>query len=169
MVGAFWDTLDQAVEFGYDQRVSPWRTVARAGPGASGAGKAVISVGAILGDAEFQEGLALGGQTLPVGGTADVSDEGCLHEGSVWVRYRFGRVRDGEQHRLLDDPLTDSAVSVRARSTVTICWNTAYLGEAVSQRKLAGLTVEPQLLARVSPPGWAHVLLTGEYRWPKRR
>ena len=28
-------------------------------------------------------------------------------------------------------------------------------------RKHAGLTVEPELLA--------HILLTGEYRWPKRR
>ena len=32
-----------------------------------------------------------------------------------------------------------------------------------------GLTVEPGLLAHISPLGWAHILLTGEYRWPKRR
>ena len=24
-------------------------------------------------------------------------------------------------------------------------------------------------LAHISPLGWAHILLTGEYRWPKRR
>ena len=35
------------------------------------------------------------------------------------------------------------------------------LGEAVRQRKRAGLTVEPELLA--------HILLTGEYRWTKRQ
>ena len=43
------------------------------------------------------------------------------------------------------------------------------LGEAVRQRKRAGLTVDPELLAHISPLGWAHILLTGEYRWPKRQ
>ena len=41
-------------------------------------------------------------------------------------------------------------------AAIVIYWNTAHLGEAVSQRKLAGLTVEPEFLA--------HILLTGEYR-----
>ena len=36
-----------------------------------------------------------------------------------------------------------------------------HLGEAVRQRKHAGLTVEPELLA--------HSLPTDEYRWPKRQ
>ena len=46
-------------------------------------------------------------------------------------------------------------------AAIVIYWNTAQLGEAVRQRKHAGLTVEPELLA--------HILLTSEYRWPKRR
>ena len=54
-------------------------------------------------------------------------------------------------------------------AAIVIYWNTAHLGEAVRQRKHAGLTVEPELLAHISPLGWAHILLTGEYRWPKRR
>ena len=54
-------------------------------------------------------------------------------------------------------------------AAIVIYWNTAHLGEAVRQRKLAGLTVEPELVAHISPLGWAHILLTGEYRWPKRR
>ena len=29
--------------------------------------------------------------------------------------------------------------------------------------------VDPELLAHISPQGWGHILLTGEYRWPKRR
>ena len=56
-----------------------------AGPGAGGAGEAVVGVDAILGDAEVQEGLALGVQILAVGGTAGVSDEGCGHGGSVRI------------------------------------------------------------------------------------
>ena len=34
------------------------------------------------------------------------------------------------------------------------------------QRRVAA---GPELLARISPLGWAYILLTGEYRWPKRR
>ena len=49
-------------------------------------------------------------------------------------------------------------------AAIVIYWNTAHLGEAVRQRKHAGLTVEPELLAHISPLGWAHILLTGEYR-----
>ena len=41
-------------------------------------------------------------------------------------------------------------------------WNTSHLGEAVRQRQHASLTVE--LPAHISPLGWAHILLTGEYR-----
>ena len=55
-----------------------------AGSGAGGAGEAVIGVDAILDDAELQERLALGGRTLPVGGTARVSDERCRHGGEVY-------------------------------------------------------------------------------------
>ena len=63
-----------------------------------------------------QERLALGGQILPVGGTARVSDERCRH------------------------------------------WS----ARQCAARKHAGLTVEPELLAHISPLGWAHILLTGE-------
>ena len=53
-------------------------------------------------------------------------------------------------------------------AAVVIHWNTAHLGETARQRKHAGLTVEPEILAHISPLGWAHILFTGEYRWPKR-
>ncbi len=52
---------------------------------------------------------------------------------------------------------------------IVIYRNTAHLGEAVRQRRLVGLTVDPELLAHISPLGWGHILLAGEYRWPKRR
>ena len=46
-------------------------------------------------------------------------------------------------------------------AAIIIYWNAAHLGEAVRPRKRVGLTVEPELLARIP--------LTGEYQWPKRR
>ena len=84
-----WDGLGQPVEFRHDQRVAGapgGEGRVEAGSGAGGAGEAVIGMDAILGDAELQERLALGGQVLPVGGTARVSDEGCRHGGKCTNR-----------------------------------------------------------------------------------
>ena len=52
-------------------------------------------------------------------------------------------------------------------ATIIIYWNTKHLGQAVTRRKRDGLDCPPDLLAHISPLGWAHILLTGEYRWPK--
>ena len=54
-------------------------------------------------------------------------------------------------------------------AAIVIYWNTVHLGEAVRQRQCDDLTVDPELVPHISPLGWAHILLTGEYRWPKRR
>ena len=40
-------------------------------------------------------------------------------------------------------------------AAIVIYWTTAHLDGAVGQRKHAGLTVEPELLAHISPLGWA--------------
>ena len=53
-------------------------------------------------------------------------------------------------------------------AAIVIYSNTLRLGEAVVQRQRAGLPAPPGLLAHTSPLGWAHILLTGEYRWRKR-
>ncbi|MDE2466674.1 MAG: Tn3 family transposase [Alphaproteobacteria bacterium] len=53
-------------------------------------------------------------------------------------------------------------------AAIVIYWNTKHLGQAVAGRRREGLDCSPNLLAHTSPLGWAHILLTGEYRWPKR-
>ena len=77
---------------------------------------------------------------------------------------RQGEIRDrsseGQHYRM---------AGLNLLAAIVIYWNTAHFYEAVGQRKHTGLTVEPELLAHVSPLGWDHILLTGEYRWPKRR
>lgn len=40
-------------------------------------------------------------------------------------------------------------------AAIVIDWNTVHLGEAIRPRKHAGLTVDPELLAKISPLGWA--------------
>ena len=70
-----WDGPGQPVEFRHDQRVAcahGGEGLVEAGAGAGGAGETVIGVDAILGDAQLQERLALGGRILPVGGTARI-------------------------------------------------------------------------------------------------
>ncbi len=52
-------------------------------------------------------------------------------------------------------------------AAIVIYWNTLHLGHAVAQRQRDGLSIPPELLAHISPLGWAHILPTGEYRWPK--
>ena len=51
-------------------------------------------------------------------------------------------------------------------AAIIIYWNTLKLGEAVFARRQAGLEIPGELLAHVSPLGWEHINLTGEYRWP---
>ena len=51
-------------------------------------------------------------------------------------------------------------------AAIIIYWNTLKLGDAVFARRQAGLEIPGELLAHVSPLGWEHINLTGEYRWP---
>ena len=41
------------------------------------------------------------------------------------------------------------------------------LSEVVAKQKRDGKLLSPDLLTHVSPLGWEHINLTGEYRWPK--
>lgn len=47
-------------------------------------------------------------------------------------------------------------------------FSTKHLGQAVNGRRRDGLDCSSDRLAHISPLGWAHILLTGEYRWPKK-
>lgn len=76
---------------------------------------------------------------------------------------RQGEIRDrtseGQHYRM---------AGLNLLATIIIYWNTKQLGHAVTARKRAGLDCSHQLLAHISPLGWAHILLTGEYRWKNR-
>ena len=108
----------------------------------------------------------------------------CLLDVDMQCRPNTG-LNKGETHHVLKNALPIGCQGeIRDRSSegqhyrmaglnllaaIVICWNTAHLYGAVGQRKHAGLTIEPELLALISPLGRAHILLTGAYRWPKRR
>ena len=50
-------------------------------------------------------------------------------------------------------------------TAIIIYWNTDQLGRAAQKRKREGLEIPGYLLGHISPLGWEHILLTGEYRW----
>ncbi len=76
---------------------------------------------------------------------------------------RQGEIRDrtaeGQHYRM---------AGLNLLTAIIIYWNTKHLGLAVTQRRHAGLGCSPELLSHISPLGWAHILLTGEYRWKNR-
>ncbi len=77
---------------------------------------------------------------------------------------RQGEIRDrtteGQHYRM---------AGLNLLAAIIIYWNTKHLGQAVTARKRAGLDCSPELLSPISALGWAHILLTGEYRWQNRR
>ena len=77
---------------------------------------------------------------------------------------RQGEIRDrsteGQHYRM---------AGLNLLAAIVIYWNTARLGEAVASRRRAGLPVSPELLAHTAPLGWGHLLINGEYKWPRRR
>ena len=76
---------------------------------------------------------------------------------------RQGEIRDrtaeGQHYRM---------AGLNLLAAIIIYWNTKHLGHAVDARQRAGLNCTPDLLAHISPLGWAHILLTGEYRWRRK-
>ncbi|CAH3815346.1 hypothetical protein AI2713V1_5252 (plasmid) [Klebsiella pneumoniae] len=71
---------------------------------------------------------------------------------------RQGEIRDrtteGQHYRI---------AGLNLLTAVIIYWNTVHLGHAVTERRNEGLDVPPEFLPHISPLGWAHILLTGEY------
>ena len=46
-----------------------------------------------------------------------------------------------------------------------ILWNTVYLERAVQALRESGQDIDDELLAHLSPLGWEHINLTGDYIW----
>ena len=76
---------------------------------------------------------------------------------------RQGEIRDrtaeGQHYRM---------AGLNLLGAIIIYWNTKYLGQAVVARRRAGLDCATNLLVHISPLGWAHILLTGEYGWRRQ-
>jgi TnpA family transposase len=77
---------------------------------------------------------------------------------------RLGEMRDRsfENQRYRASGLTLVVAAI-------ILWNTVYLSRAIDGFKARGLPVDDNLLEHLSPLGWAHINLTGDYVWRQNR
>jgi TnpA family transposase len=77
---------------------------------------------------------------------------------------RLGEVRDRsfEQQRY-------SASGLNLVTAAIVLWNTVYLERAVQALRDAGEIVDNSLLKYLSPLGWEHINLTGDYVWRQGR
>lgn len=48
-----------------------------------------------------------------------------------------------------------------------ILWNTEYISQAVETLRSRGEIIDDALLSHLSPLGWEHINLTGDYIWPE--
>ncbi len=75
------------------------------------------------------------------------------------LSHRLGEIRDrtyeNQQHR---------ASGLNLIVTAIILWNTRYLERAVTTLRQTE-NVSDHLLAHLSPLGWEHINLTGDYIW----
>ncbi len=73
-----------------------------------------------------------------------------------------------KQGRLRDRTFEDQALKASGLNSVTaaiVYWNTLYMGRAVEHLRRSGIAAPDELLTHVSPLGWRHISLTGDYLW----
>ena len=88
-------------------------------------------------------------------------------------RYPLKRAIHFHQRRELRDRTGEGQhcriAGLNLLAAIIICRNTLKLGHAVFARRNASLAIPTEFLAHVSPLGWEHINLTGEYRWPSTK
>ena len=78
--------------------------------------------------------------------------------------HRLGEIRDHsyEQQRFRASGLTLVTAAIAL-------WNTVYLERAVAALAASGHEIDEELLPYLSPLGWGHINLTGDYVWKRGR
>ena len=77
---------------------------------------------------------------------------------------RLGEIRDQsyENQRYRASGLTLVTAAI-------VLWNTVYLDRAITAIKEHGQQVDDNLLQYLSPLGWEHINLTGDYVWQQNK
>jgi TnpA family transposase len=74
--------------------------------------------------------------------------------------YRHGAIHD----RAVEDQ-RHRASALNLVVAAIVLWNTVYLDLAVAHLRARGRPIPEEHLPHLSPLGWEHITLTGEYRW----
>jgi TnpA family transposase len=74
--------------------------------------------------------------------------------------YRRGAVRDRSR-----EDLQNKASGLNLVVAAIVLWNTVYLEQAVKALEKGGTPIPPECLPHISPLGWEHVNLVGDYIW----
>ncbi|TCB96359.1 Tn3 family transposase [Kosakonia quasisacchari] len=74
--------------------------------------------------------------------------------------HRLGEIRD----RGLENQSYRASGLTLITAAITL-WNTVYIENAINLLKRKGLYLNEQLLSHLSPLGWEHINLTGDYIW----
>ncbi|WP_425148682.1 Tn3 family transposase [Deinococcus sp.] len=74
--------------------------------------------------------------------------------------HRSGEIRDRSV-----EAQGNRASGVNLLVAIITTWNTVYLDQAVAAMRAEGKEIPDHLLAHVSPLGWEHIGLTGDYYW----
>lgn len=78
--------------------------------------------------------------------------------------HRLGEIRD---RRMENQSYRASGLTLL--TAAIMLWNTVYIERAVKSLKKQGIKINDQLLSHLSPLGWEHINLTGDYIWAKKR
>ncbi|HFY7668359.1 TPA: Tn3 family transposase, partial [Salmonella enterica subsp. enterica serovar Typhimurium] len=74
--------------------------------------------------------------------------------------HRLGEIRDrgleNQSYRASGLTLLTAAISL---------WNTVYIERAIDSLKRKGIPLNEQLISHLSPLGWEHINLSGDYVW----
>ncbi len=75
---------------------------------------------------------------------------------------RQGEIRDRTQ-----DARHFRIAGLNLLAAIVIYWNTARMSEGVEKYAAQGIDIPADHLSHLSPLGWAHIQLTGEYKWDR--
>ena len=74
--------------------------------------------------------------------------------------HRLGRFRDRGQENQ-----SSRAAALNLVTAAIVLFNCRYLGRILKETKSRGAKIEDTITARLSPLGWDHINITGDYIW----
>ncbi len=107
-------------------------------------------------------GLAPGPRPAPQSHRRPEQGRGPDHPRPSRLFNRLGEIRDRsfEQQRY-------RASGLNLLTAAIVLWNTVYLDRTVATLTSNGGDIDPDVLRFLSPLGWEHINLTGDYTWPR--